>query len=35
MNIDNCPMSEIPPEILSGGPSLVMQYLKMKNPYRW
>lgn len=34
MSIENCPLSQIPPEIVSGGPSLVIQYLKMKGPYR-
>ena len=34
MSIENCPLSDIPPEIVSGGPSLVIQYLKMRGPYR-
>ena len=25
MSIENCPLSQIPPEIVSGGPSLVIQ----------
>ncbi|KAL3248286.1 hypothetical protein MRX96_056551 [Rhipicephalus microplus] len=28
------PLSQIPAEIVNGGPSLVIQYLKMKGPYR-
>ena len=27
MSIENCPLSQIPPEIVSGGPSLVIQVL--------
>lgn len=46
MSIENCPLSQvflafplmelcqIPPEITAGGPSLVIQYLKMQGPYR-
>lgn len=33
MSIENCPLSSIPPEIVSGGPSLVIQYLRMRSPY--
>ncbi|KAI0212686.1 hypothetical protein LSAT2_002379 [Lamellibrachia satsuma] len=33
MSIENCPLSQIPPEIVSGGPSLVIQYLKLQGPY--
>jgi len=34
MSIENCPLSQIPVEIVSGGPSLVIQFLKMQGPYR-
>nr|XP_022907892.1 leucine-rich repeat protein soc-2 homolog [Onthophagus taurus] len=34
MSIENCPLSQIPGEIVAGGPSLVIQYLKMQGPYR-
>lgn len=34
MSIENCPLSQIPAEIVGGGPSLVIQYLKMQGPYR-
>lgn len=34
MSIENCPLTQIPPEIVAGGPSLVIQYLKMQGPYR-
>ncbi|KFD61688.1 LOW QUALITY PROTEIN: hypothetical protein M514_04758 [Trichuris suis] len=34
MSIENCPLSQIPPEITAGGPSLVIQFLKMQGPYR-
>ncbi|CAI2351927.1 unnamed protein product [Caenorhabditis sp. 36 PRJEB53466] len=34
MSIENSPLSQIPPEITAGGPSLVIQYLKMQGPYR-
>jgi leucine-rich repeat protein SHOC2 len=34
MNIENCPLSHIPHEIVSGGPGLVIQYIRMKGPYR-
>jgi leucine-rich repeat protein SHOC2 len=34
MSIENCPLNEIPAELVSGGPSLVIQYLKMRGPYR-
>lgn len=34
MSIENCPLSQFPTDIVNGGPSLVIQYLKMKGPYR-
>lgn len=34
MSIENCPLSQIPPDIVAEGPSVVIQYLKMKGPYR-
>ena len=34
MSIDNCPLSHLPEEIVYGGPSLVIQYLRMHSPYR-
>lgn len=34
MSIENCPLNQIPAEIVLGGPSLVIQYLKMQGPYR-
>lgn len=34
MSIENCPLSQIPAEIVAGGPSLVIQFLKMQGPYR-
>ncbi|KAL1240434.1 Leucine-rich repeat protein [Trichinella pseudospiralis] len=34
MSIENCPLSQIPAEITAGGPSLVIQFLKMQGPYR-
>jgi len=34
MSIENCPLSQIPTEIVSGGPSLVIQFLKVQGPYR-
>ena len=34
MSIDNCPLSQLPEEIVFGGPSLVIQYLRMHSPYR-
>lgn len=34
MSIENCPLSEIPPEIVTGGPSFVIQFLKMRGPFR-
>lgn len=33
MNIDNCPLTSIPQEIVNGGPSIVIQYLKIQGPY--
>jgi leucine-rich repeat protein SHOC2 len=27
MSIENCPLSQIPPEITAGGPSLVIQVI--------
>lgn len=33
MSIENCPLTEIPPEVVTGGPSLVISYLKLKGPY--
>ena len=32
MSIENCPLSQIPPEIVSGGPSLVIQ---VRNTIQW
>ncbi|CAD5228753.1 unnamed protein product [Bursaphelenchus xylophilus] len=34
MSIERCPLSQIPQDITEGGPSLVIQYLKMQGPYR-
>ncbi|KAI1714348.1 leucine rich repeat domain-containing protein [Ditylenchus destructor] len=34
MSIERCPLSQIPHDITEGGPSLVIQYLKMQGPYR-
>lgn len=34
MSIENCPLSAIPQEVVAGGPSLVIQYLKLHSPYR-
>lgn len=34
MSIENCPLSQIPAEIVAAGPSLVIHYLKMQGPYR-
>uniref|UniRef100_A0A914HYP4 Disease resistance R13L4/SHOC-2-like LRR domain-containing protein n=1 Tax=Globodera rostochiensis TaxID=31243 RepID=A0A914HYP4_GLORO len=34
MSIERCPLSQIPSDIIEGGPSLVIQYLKMHGPYR-
>jgi len=34
MSIENCPLTQIPTEIVSGGPSLVIQFLKLQGPYR-
>lgn len=34
MSIDNCSLSSIQADIVSGGPSRVIQYLRMAGPYR-
>ena len=34
MNIEKCGLNKIPAEVVSSGPSTVIQYLKMSNPYR-
>jgi leucine-rich repeat protein SHOC2 len=34
MSIENSPLSQIPSEIVAGGPSLVIHFLKMQGPYR-
>lgn len=34
MSIENCPLSQIPVDIVNGGPSMVIQFLKMQGPYR-
>ncbi|KAI6187326.1 Leucine-rich repeat protein soc-2 [Aphelenchoides besseyi] len=34
MSIERCPLSQIPPDITEGGPSLVIQFLKTQGPYR-
>lgn len=34
MSIENCSLSQIPKDILAGGPSLVIRYLKTQGPYR-
>ena len=31
MSIENCPLSQIPTEIVAGGPSLVIQVRKKEN----
>lgn len=33
MSIENCPLSKIPNEVVSLGPTLVMQYLSLQNSY--
>lgn len=33
MSIENCPLSHIPPEVVSGGPSLVIQVLYLLSTY--
>uniref|UniRef100_A0A0L8H9M8 Uncharacterized protein n=1 Tax=Octopus bimaculoides TaxID=37653 RepID=A0A0L8H9M8_OCTBM len=33
MSIENCPLSQIPGEIVNKGPSLVIQFLKLRGPY--
>lgn len=34
MSIENCPLSQLPPQIVAGGPSFIIQFLKMQGPYR-
>lgn len=34
MSIENCPLSHLPPQIVAGGPSFIIQFLKMQGPYR-
>jgi len=34
MSIEQCPLSKIPTDIVAGGPSLVITFLKMQGPYR-
>ncbi|VDD82833.1 unnamed protein product [Mesocestoides corti] len=33
MSIENCPLSKIPVEVVSAGPSLVIQYLRLQSSY--
>ena len=33
MSIENCPLSQIPQEIVAGGPSLVIQVSSIKNKF--
>jgi len=35
MSIENCPLNEIPGEIVNGGPALIMQYLKVTQEEAW
>ncbi|KAL0159787.1 hypothetical protein M9458_043512, partial [Cirrhinus mrigala] len=30
MSIENCPLSHLPPQIVAGGPSFIIQFLKMQ-----
>ncbi|KAI6175951.1 Leucine Rich repeat-containing domain protein [Aphelenchoides bicaudatus] len=34
MSVERCPLSQVPQDIVEGGPSLIIQYLKMQGPYR-
>lgn len=34
MSIENCPLSTLPAQIVAGGPSFIIQFLKMQGPYR-
>lgn len=34
MNIEKCPLSKIPAEVVSSGPSTVIQYLRLSSSYR-
>jgi leucine-rich repeat protein SHOC2 len=33
MSIENCPLHLMPPEIIAGGPSLVIQFLRMQGQF--
>ncbi|CAF0781503.1 unnamed protein product [Brachionus calyciflorus] len=33
MSIENCPLHKMPPEIVGGGPSLVIQFLRVQGQY--
>jgi leucine-rich repeat protein SHOC2 len=33
MSIENCPLRSLPQEIVAGGPSLVIQFLKVQGPF--
>ncbi|MEQ2214490.1 hypothetical protein XENOCAPTIV_009496, partial [Xenoophorus captivus] len=34
MSIENCPLTHLPAQIVAGGPSFIIQFLKMQGPYR-
>ncbi|MED6270687.1 hypothetical protein CHARACLAT_012983 [Characodon lateralis] len=34
MSIENCPLTHLPTQIVAGGPSFIIQFLKMQGPYR-
>jgi len=34
MSVEGCPLNEIPTLAVQGGPSMIMQYLRVQGPYR-
>lgn len=34
MSVEDCPLPQIPPICVEGGPSAIMQYLRVQGPYR-
>ena len=34
MSVEDCPLTQIPPLAVEGGPSTIMQYLRVQGPYR-
>jgi leucine-rich repeat protein SHOC2 len=34
MSVEGCPLTRLPPHVVDGGPSSIIQHLKYQGPYR-